>query len=297
MKYIFSLILFLFSIIYVNGQNSENNIFEQITLRKSFQSKNDKAEAAIVTFSKPKDKAESWLLNAAIGINILPNTTKVLTLSPYIEYHRNTLIDKEQNNLQTGLALEWQLRDLSIKKWTPIFISSIKYNDDKIKKVSSFQGNYYFTPLLKGKGKNSKYFYIPNTIVDFGNAFQFTYSPYIGIENENRFSTEDLADKGSIYRAYFRVTSNILLFPSSEKLKEKFEFNIDWQYRYNLEENVENLNKSEHKYFTASFNYIFFTTQEGKKSAKIGFDYTNGENPSKNFEEQSFYALSLKVKL
>ena len=114
MKYIFSLILFLFSIIYVNGQNSENNIFEQITLRKSFQSKNDKAESAIVTFSKPKDKAESWLLNAAIGINILPNTAEVLTLSPYIEYHRNSLIDKEQNFATTFSTEDYILFDRTI---------------------------------------------------------------------------------------------------------------------------------------------------------------------------------------
>ncbi|TYP99232.1 hypothetical protein C7447_102554 [Tenacibaculum adriaticum] len=295
MKNIIYLIAFSFFGYSLNAQDS-NTFFNQITLRKSFQSKNDKAEPAIITYSKPKNKNESWLLNAAIGINVLPNTTKALTLSPYIEYHKNTLIDKEQENFQTGLALEWQLRNISTKKWTPVFISSLKYNEDKIKNISSFQGNYYFTPLLKGKAKDPKYFYIPNTVVDFGKLFQFVYSPYIGIENENRFSTEDSSDKGYIYRAYFRITSNISLFPSCEKLKEKFEFNIDWQYRYNIQENVDNLNKFKHKYFTANFNYIFFTTQDGKKSAKIGLDYTNGENPSKNFEEQSFYAVNLKIK-
>ena len=78
---------------------------------------------------------------------------------------------------------------------------------------------------------------------------------------------------------------------------ERFEFNIDWQYRNNFSESVEDLTKTEHKYLTTSFNYTFFSTDEGKKSAKIGLDYTNGENPTKNFEQQSFYAVSLKIKL
>jgi hypothetical protein len=51
----------------------------------------------------------------------------------------------------------------------------------------------------------------------------------------------------------------------------------------------------EHNFLTASFNYTFLN--EGEKSAKIGLDYTNGENPATNFERQSFYAVSLKVKL
>ena len=77
----------------------------------------------------------------------------------------------------------------------------------------------------------------------------------------------------------------------------EFKFNVDWQYRYNFYENVKDLTKSEHKYLTTSFNYIFFSTVDDKKSAKIGFDYTNWENPSKNFEQQSFYALNLMIKL
>ncbi|TSE04004.1 hypothetical protein [Aquimarina algiphila] len=279
------------------AQENKGSFFNQVTLRKSFQSKNDKAEPAIITYSNPKEKEASWLINGAVGINVLPKTKKVLTLSPYIEYHRNTLIDKEQDNFQTGLALEWQTSDISTNGWTPVLISSIKYNNDNIKDISSFQGNIYFTPLFKGKALEAKYFWLPNTTVNFGKLFQFVYTPYLGLENENRISTEENIDEGNIYRGYFRISSNILLFPINEKLKNRFEFNVDWQYRYNFSENIQSLNTSEHQYFTTSFNYIFFKTDDDKKSAKIGLDYVNGENPTKNFEEQSFYAISLKIKL
>lgn len=281
----------------IMAQENKTSFFNQISLRKSFQSKNDKAEPAIITYSNPKEKESSWLLNGALGINLLPKTKEVITLSPYIEYHRNTLIDKEQDNFQTGLSFEWQTSDISSKGWTPILISSIKYNNDFIKDISSLQGNLYFTPLFKGKGLDAKYFWLPNTTVNFGKLFQFVYTPYIGLENENRLETDDGLDKGNIYRTYIRISSNILLFPKNKQLKNRFEFNVDWQYRYNFSENVQSLTTDEHLYFTSSFNYIFFKTDDDKKSAKIGIDYVNGENPTKNFEDQSFYAISLKIKL
>lgn len=290
-------ILTLFLIGFALSAYSQDKFIDRFTLRQSFQSKNDKAEPAVITFTKPKDKDESWLLNAAIGYNLLKKSEVVLSLDPYFEYHKNTLIDKEQNNWQAGIASEWQSRDLSQKKWTPVFIFAVKYNEDQIKKNTSFQGNAYFTPLFKGKAKEAKYFWIPNNASDFGNVFQFSYSPYVGFENENRIKTKEDASEGNIYRALFRITSTVSLFPKSEKLKEKFEFNFDWQYRNNFSESVSDLTVKDHKFLTTGFNYTFFSADEGKKSAKIGFDYTNGENPTKSFEEQSFYAVSLKIKL
>ncbi|QNN43893.1 hypothetical protein [Pedobacter roseus] len=281
-------------ILFTYGQSK---FIDGFTLRQSFQSKNDQAEPAVLSFTKPKDKSASWLVNAAIGYDFLKESKSVLSLSPYFEFHRNTLIDKIQNNWQAGISSEWQSRDLSQKKWSPIFITAFKYNEDNIKKNTSFQGNLYFTPVFKGKAKDPKYFWIPNNTSDFGNVFQFLYSPYIGLENENRIETKDENSAGSIYRALFRVTSIISLLPKDENLREKFEFNFDWQYRYDLNENIIELTQTEHNFITTSFNYTFFRSEDGKKTSKIGIDYTNGENPAKNFEKQSFYALSLKVKL
>ncbi len=276
---------------------SQDSFLDRFTLRQSFQSTNARAEPAIFTFTKPKEKEASWLLNAAVGYNLLKNNSAVLRLNPYFEYHKNTLIDRMQNNWQVGLSSEWQSRDFTQKQWSPIFITAIKYNEDKIKKNTSFQGNLFFTPLFKGKAMDPLYFWIPNNTSNFGRAFQFSYTPYIGLENENRINTEIEASSGNIYRAVFRITSEVSLFPQNEQLRGKFMFNVDWQYRNNFRETVADLTATEHKYFTTSFNYTFFSDNDGSKSAKIGLDYTNGENPTRNFEQQSFYAISLKVKL
>lgn len=94
-------------------------------------------------------------------------------MDPYIEYHKNTLIDKTQDNWQAGVSSEWQSNDMSRSSWSPIFITAVKYNEDKVKKNTSFQGNIYFTPLFKNKGNKPEYFWIPNNTTDFGKVFSF----------------------------------------------------------------------------------------------------------------------------
>jgi hypothetical protein len=294
MKTIFlTLILIGFAFTAYNQEpvSVKKKFIDRFTLRQSFQSSNSKAEPAQLTFTKPKDKDEAWLLNAAIGFSILENTNLNLTLDPYVEFNKNTLIAKVQDNWQAGFTTQWQSLDLEFHNWSPIFIATTKYNEDRIKLNTSFQGNIYFTPIFTLKPL-PKYFWIPNNTIEFKKLFSFSYTPYIGFENENRIKTPEESSSGNIYRAFFRVTSNILLAPKAQK---QFELNFDWQYRNNFSESVSDLNTREHKFFTTSFNYIFY--KEGNKSAKIGIDYTTGDNPTKNFEQQSFYAVTLKVKL
>ena len=277
--------------------NAQEGFFSGFSLRKSFQSKSAAADPAVITFLKPEGKASSWLLNAAIGYNVLQNSSAVLELSPYVEYNRNTLIEKEQNNWQLGLSSEWQPLDIFEKGWTPVLIGVIKFYDDQVHNNTSFQGNYYFTPVFKGRGLEGKYFWIPNNVSNFGNIIQFSYSPYLGFEQENRINTAEEASKGSIYRVMLRVTTKISLFPLNAALREKFELTTDYQFRSNLSESVDNIETSHYNYFTAGANFLLFSFENGKRVAKIGFDYTNGENPNNNFEKQAFYALSLKLKL
>ncbi len=278
-------------------ENDDSQLFKRLILRQSFQSKNDKALPARGTYTNPANTPESWLIDAAIGIQVLEAKNAVITLSPYYEIHRNTLIDKVQNNWQAGLAFEWHTQNIKEHNWTPVIIGSSKYYEDNVQSVNSLQGNIYATPQFKGRAFKTAYFWIPNIRSRFGKILEFTYSPYIGFENENRIATEEATDQGDIYRVALRVTSSIMLLPGIEKWHEKFEFTLDWQYRNSFSENVESLEKRTHEYFSAGFNVILFSLNDGNRNAKIGIDYIKGEDPTKNFDEQSYYAITLKVKL
>ncbi len=284
-------LLFFVSVVHAQGKK----IFEKVTLRQSFQSTSEKAEPAFITYTNPKNSQASWAVNAAIGYKFEP-TTKALTIDPYFEFHRNTIIDKEQYNWQTGISAEWMTQDLHTKGWSPVLIGAEKYNKDKIKEVSSMQGNLYFTPLFKNKGGALKYFWLPHATTNLGSLLHFYYAPYIGLEHENRIQTPDKTYKGNIYRVLLRVNPTLFFHTKNDDVLDRVALTMDYQYRNDFSKSVDDLSSDDHRFFTASLLYTFFKTADDK-SAKIGFDYVNGENPSKGFQKQSFYAVTLKIKL
>lgn len=299
-KYYYQLLL----IVSLTGLNSVVNAqskfwnFDNLTLRKSFQSKNDKAEAASITFNKPKDTTGSWATDIAIGYNILSGVRHTtITLDPYVELHKNTLVKKKQDSREIGAALQWQMHNLDSngRGSSPILIFAAKYNQDKIKQNYSLRSNLYLTAFFDAPRDKFYSFLIPNNLVTAGSVFDFVYAPYIGVEQENRTKTNLAAAKGHIYRFYARVNPTVSLFPKSASLQGKIALSADYQFRYDFDKTVSEIAKDRHEYFTAGVNYAFI--QESTKSAKIGFDYIKGEDPTANFQDQSYYAISLKVKL
>lgn len=279
------------------GKKSKGDIWERLSLRESFQSKLSEAKPAVISYTAPEEKEESWLLNAALGYNFSRHWKSNLTFEVYAEYHRNTLVDKEQQNWQSGLALEWQIQKMITPKWSPILLSTVKYNEDLEKDVASLQGNLYLTPIFKSKGFDWRYFWVPHIKSDLGTLARFHYTPYIGFENENRIQATEMEDEGNIYRLLGRITAALEFFPLSEKWGNKIQLTADYHYRWNFSEDVESLTQEVQDFLTASVNYKFFSEDEGKREAMIGFDYVNGANPTKNFEDQSYYAVAFKLKL
>jgi len=275
--------LFLIFLIFSTPIFCENNFFKNITLRQSFQSKNDKAEPASFTFTNPKDGESSFLINTALGINLFPYNEN-LTFSPFIEYHRNTLIDKEQFTYSGGAFFEWVAIKITGKeiKWVPILIASAKYNNDRKKDIESFMGNIYVAILN------------PLSNINLGKVASLEFYPYFGIENENRMKTENQSDKGNIYRFFLRLNLVLNPFNNVKSMMGKIQISFDYQYRYDFSTFLKDLSKK-HNYFTADLNYQLF--QSNKLSAVVGLEYVNGEDPTQGFEKQSYYALLFKIKL
>ncbi|MDI9877975.1 hypothetical protein [Flectobacillus longus] len=276
---------------------AQNKVVDRFTIRKSFQTKEDWAKPAVITFTKPQEKSASWLLDMAIGYSAYHHPQGTLSVIPYMELHRNTLIDKPQSVWIGGVATEWRMNSLEHKKWSPILVQSFKFMEDKVKQNASFQSNFYLTPVFAFKDMNPKYFWIPNHPVSLGSRLSFVYTPYIGIENENRTYTETHLSAGNIYRAFGRISTDITFYPSNNSLKGKLDLSLDWQYRYNYYQTVSDVKNSTQQFLNTSLNYTFFTSSDGKKMSQIGFDYTIGENPTEGFEKQSFYTVALKFRL
>ncbi|MDF2432487.1 MAG: hypothetical protein JWP44_2118 [Mucilaginibacter sp.] len=272
---------------------------DPFSLRKSFGSKNDKADPASFTFNKPKDADASWAADAAFGYNLLRKAPQIITLDPYIEFHKNTLIKKKQDSREVGLSLQWQTTTFRMGSpiWSPVFIVAEKYNEDRAKGNNSMRGNVYFTADFKGQHFGFFSFIVPNQIVTAGDAFDFQYTPYVGVEHENRTKAESDSASGHIYRYLLRINPQISLFPTNNSMAGRIVLGVDYQYRRDFSKSVKEMAYNGHEYFTAGIKYVFIKSTDKRKFAAVGLDFVNGEDPTTNFKQQSYYAISLKVKM
>ena len=270
----------------------KSGLMKKIKMRKSLQSVSETAEAASIIYTKAKDSSSSsWAANIGIGYAILD---EAVTLTPYIEYHKNTLVTKKQDSRELGVAFRWDIGDHATHKFIPILLASGKYNEDQEKDNKSLRSSLAFSlkpgAILKDKWKSIS----PNQDFPVGKSFNLNYSPYLGLESENRLSADKPEAKGYIYRWYFRINPVLSFFPPAKLIPGYFELAVDYQYRRDFAKSVQEISTRRHEYFTASINYNLF--REGDTKVQLGFDYIKGEDPTQNFLSQSYHALSLKAK-
>lgn len=276
-----------------------------IKLVKSLQSKSNKDEKkpAVFSLTIPDEKDASYLINGALGLNWIglfadPTLTES-ELHTFVEYNRNTLIDKEQNQFQTGLSFQ-SVINLNYIGLTPTINANAKYVNDFIKEVESFQSSFIVSPKITGVKNTPGKFWVPDNIVAFGSnkPIQFEYIPAIGIETESRADSDNETLNGDKVRLLYKFEANFYLFKKTDD-KGRLEsyrliLSVDYQFRNEFyddtEDNLENGN-----FLQCGANYSLLKNKNIE--VKVGLDYVNGANPSEAFEEQDYYSLNLKIKI
>lgn len=308
MKKLFILIISCLFPLMINAQRL---LPENFHLRKSAEdflanSTSQKGNlGAIVTYTKPKDKESSTALNLA-GIYSIdftkPDNYRNNKLSVYIQYDKNTLIDEEQDNLKYGLMYSDNfLSDIDNigekTKFRPEFSLSSSFRRDFESNFDAIQTNLIMTPLfLKNNGTlldtadNSPF----DLIGKETRKFNMTYGLNLGVEYDYRFGNDLPALDGNLLRTFSQVKLNLEFF-------SLISASVDWQYRYSLYNSTE-LDKSDYSYINLSLEYIilFDSTDPDKNRGivpAVGLSYIDGENPTNGFQEQSYYALSLSLKI
>jgi len=275
----------------IGREIKKQTFLDRIAINQSFDSKHTKTEPASINIILPKDTtSNSFNLNLGIGINIL-NENSLISLSPFYEIKKNTLISKEQNVRKFGITATWDVQNVFQKKWTPVIFTKVNHKNDKVLNSKSVEGQLYFTPIFLEPTGELKYFFIPDRITDLG-LIHFNYNPYLGIEYENKFDTET-EEKEGISRLYTRLKLQILILPRI--LENRLTIDYNYFYRYDFK-NSDNFESRNHQLNKVSIAYKFSKFRKNG-SASIAVDYTNGENPSDGFKEQEFYGITFKVKL
>ncbi len=266
----------------------------QIQLRESFQSSDKKPNPATFTYTHPKDGKESYLIDAALGLKLYGDP--VMSLSFFGEFHKNTLVNKEQHAIQSGVALEWWTNknfntdDSEENSKTIILNFSGKYSNNIKDQIESMQLTGELTGLFTRLGRENCI--LPNANNNVGEILDFKYYPSIGFEAEGRFETKNDSTKGSIVRGVGKLNLNFVPLPIL--LKSSIEIFVDFAIRYDLL-NSTKYSDYYHPWFEGGMNVVIF--DDGKKSVKVNVSYTKGSNPAQGLKEQEFYSVSLKVKI
>lgn len=266
-----------------------------IKIRQSFQSSDAKAEPATVTYTKPKDKAASYLVDGALGIS-LPASDRQ-TVSGFFEYHRNTLADEVSNTIQAGATYELYTNknyfgsdNKAQSGSTTLINATAKYSDNKIKHIQSFQLSGEITRLY-AKGLFPRGSFLPNAWNQTGKQLAIEYFPSLGFEYEGRIKTKSDLDKGNIFRGVIKL--DVSVYPFSTVFKNEIELFSNFHYRRDLINTISADDRT-HPSIEAGASFVLYRKDSQKIS--LGASYNNIDNPGIGQEKQNFWLVALKVK-
>jgi hypothetical protein len=263
-------------------------------LRNSFQSEDLKSKAAMFTYTKPKNGNESYLIDAALGLQM--SWRPDLSMNVFGEYHRNTLVDKAQNTIQGGLASEWYTNstfniDASDQNSrTAIINFTAKYSNDIINKVESIQSTGEITVLFTRLNRTN--YFLPNVINKIDNFCSILYFPSLGYEWEGRIQSKNDSTKGNIVRAVGKV--NISIFPLPICLKSRIELFGDFAYRYDVINSTKYTEYS-HPWLQSGVNFVI--SDDKKIAIKLSCSYNKGANPAQGLKDQEYVLIALTIKI
>jgi hypothetical protein len=268
---------------------SNSKWYNKISLRQSFQSIDSRAEPAYLTLVFPKDSESSQNFSLALGYNLLSEKNPTSFIYPFIEWQKNTLTTKKQNNFLAGFNFQTPLRNINKGIWRLYSISSLNYKHDAIKETKGLQTNLYFTPSFDTSDEG---FFVAPNIISKNKIIEYYYNIYVGMEFENRSKGMDENYNGNTGRWYGRITGTF--YPWGNKLDKKLEIIPDFTYR-NAFVNSSLIEDRINRLFKLSINVVI--VDSGFINVKLGYEYKNGSDPTVGFEKQSINSLTLKIKI
>ncbi|MCF0054330.1 hypothetical protein [Dyadobacter sp. CY356] len=269
-------------------------IFEKynVQLRQSFESADTKQEPAAFTITLPQKSAGSYLIDGGISLGYAFRDSlqhERLYVKVLAEYHRNTLIEKTQNNSQFGIGAQYFLKSPQAVNW--IVNGSLKYINDAATDKGSLLlsgGMTYYNETEKWYAINS-----PTNVARIGTTqLRSFFTPSAGFEYQRttKVAGDSLYNiKDNVLRGIGKARLSFTLhkFPSMVPL---FELYGDGTLRYDFV-NQTQASGGWRPYLDTGVRYFF----AGQENVSIGLSYVSGENPVSGFQKQRYWLVALKV--
>lgn len=264
-------------------------------------------KGAILSFTDSREKGSSFAINAGFLYSFSKVAAKdsmllytKRSIAPYIQYDRNSLIDEEQNNLTAGISyvqnwLDYEDIVTNRRYSRPFNIPMsliLAYRDDYENELESFQTSLVFSPQLSEIDKNDKLVKTNYFRPFFKDNLVILTDTKVGLEYDYIYNNPNAGFNGNFFRAYSKVLLGVAL---SKNDVQYFSTSIDLQQRLAIAKPEEF--GSSFSLWTFSISYKPFPIKLDNRniSPAISIIHQNGEDPSKGFADQSYWALSLEI--
>jgi hypothetical protein len=260
--------------------------FKKISIAQSLATAESEALPAQFTVTWAKQQKASFLINTGIGIDqkILPSNKLFTSFTG--EYHRNSLSDKEQNNIQFGFKGFYNFAGNDTLKYFLTF--DPQFSRDFVEEKNSIQTNLLFSFknqkiegfMLGGRMFNKKQ--TAYTVISILGGPQIQY-----ILN----SDKDESLRGIKVRPLATLNTGIYFVRNTEIDNVYLSLTSGFTGRYSAVNSSSDGEKDTYQ-FRSDINY-YFPTKPTKLS--IGATYLNGSDPYTALARQQYFLVSFNV--
>lgn len=262
----------------------------EVKIRSSVFNKQAFADPAAFQFTSPRDGSgeDYWAVDIGVTANFVkmfaPNWTDRLYIGPSIEYHKLTLTNKAQENLQIGLNSLYQFGYADSFPYAHILQFLPTYKND-------WKGN--------GEGLLAKLEYLP--VIPFlatGGYIRgpewllFEWQPVLGLQLETADKVGTPKRNGEEMR--FKVSAQAALYPFGAKqhLNRRLQIIIGYTYWHAFDQSggFKDL-RDDNNLFKVGCNLYL----DADKHVAIGVDYSDGANIEAGKPRQEILTAAFKL--
>ena len=266
-------------------------------------------KGALFTYTDSRDKGASFLVNSGIlysrsktvvSSNKVPLYTQI-SFSPFVQFDRNTLIDKEQFNYSAGIAYtnnwldyeEFYSAHEEERRFNVPLNLVTSYRKDRELNIESIQTSLYFTPQMNSIDKDKKLVKTGYFKPLIKGRLAILTDTKLGLEHDYIYNNANAGFEGNFLRTYSKALLGMALV---EKGEYYFTTAIDVQYRYALER-PDSFVENSFALWTFSISWKPFPLNIDNRniSPSVSIMHQNGEDPSKGFANQAYWAITFDI--
>jgi hypothetical protein len=255
-----------------------------LQIARSLSDKNLASKPAQAMATSPRDADDSYAVDIGAGYTrpILFRGSQVdLTFGG--EYHRTTLVDKEQDALLLLVRADQQYGDLAETGWSFFPGIALKAKNDEVAGTRSILPTIDFTLA-------SKVLHIGDIISIGPSAFE--WQPTLGVEGDYVIEAPSDIPTGQIGRAWTKL--DLVVYPFWDRWRRRLEVAGHVAYWQDFAETTAlDTGRDQHYLRTVGITYYF----DPERRFAIGATRVSGENPTEAQPEQHYDQVSFKVRI